>query len=199
MRSTMSRISGVMSGLLDIIRSIHCCCIGPVDHLDRDRQDRIDDAADRAGHQADDRPFGGSDLVRRVLLTQIGRQRPADEHPQTAAAIAELTSGSADSTPMNNPPQNAGCSLSDISREYSRPRCVMSSSPRMIAQRVLQLHQLNEQVVLRIQPGRVHRALEVEREPLLDARSCPRASPGRGTARRRARSAPPECCRGRGS
>src|SRR5580765_28264 len=38
-----------------------------------------------------------------------------------------------------------------------------------VAQRVLQLHQLNEQVVLRIEAGRVHRRLEVEREPLLDA------------------------------
>ena len=37
-----------------------------------------------------------------------------------------------------------------------------------VSERVLQLHQLNEQVVLRIQAGRMHRALEVERQPLLD-------------------------------
>src|SRR4029450_10258361 len=37
------------------------------------------------------------------------------------------------------------------------------------AQRVLQLHHLDEQVMLGIQPGCVHRALEVEREPFLDA------------------------------
>src|SRR5688572_4029860 len=36
-------------------------------------------------------------------------------------------------------------------------------------QRVLQLHQLNEQVVLRVEPRGMHRALEIEREPLLDA------------------------------
>src|SRR5437899_1163609 len=34
---------------------------------------------------------------------------------------------------------------------------------------VLQLHQLNEQVVLRVEARRVHRALEVERQPLLNA------------------------------
>src|SRR4051812_9684130 len=38
-----------------------------------------------------------------------------------------------------------------------------------ITQRVLQLHQLNEQIVLRIDRRRVDRALEVERQPLLDA------------------------------
>ncbi len=36
-------------------------------------------------------------------------------------------------------------------------------------QRVLELHQLDEDVVLGIEPGRGHRRLEVEAEPLLDA------------------------------
>ena len=39
-----------------------------------------------------------------------------------------------------------------------------------IPQRVLELHQLNEQVVLRIELGRVHRRLVVEGQPFLDAR-----------------------------
>ena len=30
MRTMKSRISGVISGLFDIRRSIHCCCSGPV-------------------------------------------------------------------------------------------------------------------------------------------------------------------------
>ena len=38
-----------------------------------------------------------------------------------------------------------------------------------ISQRILQLHQLNEEIMLRVEAGRVHRALEVEREPLLNA------------------------------
>src|SRR5271165_3603922 len=38
-----------------------------------------------------------------------------------------------------------------------------------VAQRVLQLHGLDEQVVLGIQPRRRHRRLEVEAQPLLDA------------------------------
>src|SRR5262245_44898798 len=39
-----------------------------------------------------------------------------------------------------------------------------------IPERVLQLHQLNEEVVLRVYLGCMHRALEIEREPLLYAR-----------------------------
>src|SRR6185437_9704824 len=37
------------------------------------------------------------------------------------------------------------------------------------AQGVLQLHELDEEVVLRVEVGRRHRALEVEAEPLLGA------------------------------
>ena len=37
-----------------------------------------------------------------------------------------------------------------------------------MAQRVLELHQLNENVVLRIKPGSSLRRLEVERQPLLN-------------------------------
>src|SRR5690606_19770526 len=37
-----------------------------------------------------------------------------------------------------------------------------------VTQRVLQLHVLDEQVVLRVQLRRHHRALEVERQPFLD-------------------------------
>src|SRR5512132_3262192 len=60
----------------------------------------------------------------------------------------------------------------------SYPSLIVVLEPQMrdelladhVAQRVLQLHQLNEQIVLGIQAGRVHRTLEVEREPLLDPR-----------------------------
>ena len=38
-----------------------------------------------------------------------------------------------------------------------------------VSQRVLQLHQLDKQIVLGIQAGGMHRTLEVEGEPLLDA------------------------------
>src|SRR5262249_57677568 len=38
-----------------------------------------------------------------------------------------------------------------------------------VAQRVLQLHQLNEEVVFWIERRSAHRTLEVERQPLLDS------------------------------
>src|SRR2546428_9430601 len=38
-----------------------------------------------------------------------------------------------------------------------------------IAERVLELHQLNEEIVFGVELWRVHRALEVEGEPFLDA------------------------------
>src|SRR3954451_8046046 len=41
-----------------------------------------------------------------------------------------------------------------------------------MAQRVLQLHELDEQVVLGIEPWRRHRRLEVEAQPLLDAETA---------------------------
>ncbi len=131
-----------------------------------------DERPDEPGHEADDRAFGRINLIGRVLLAQIGRQPAADEHPETAAAVSGVDKGMPKHADERSPPQKRRLQLcSDISRisRYSRPRCVMSSSPRMIAQRVLQLHQLNEQVVLRIQPWRGHRALEIERQPLLNA------------------------------
>jgi len=41
--------------------------------------------------------------------------------------------------------------------------------PAKVPQCVLQLHGLNEEIVLRIQPKRGHRRLEVEAQPLLNA------------------------------
>src|SRR6266498_115805 len=41
--------------------------------------------------------------------------------------------------------------------------------PAHIAQRILQLHKLDEQVMLGIQVGGAHRALEVKRQPLLNS------------------------------
>src|SRR3954469_1264496 len=48
-----------------------------------------------------------------------------------------------------------------------------------MAQRVLQLHELDEQIVLGIEPWRRHRRLEVEAQPLLD----PEAAQFRGALR----------------
>src|SRR6266566_1451172 len=75
--------------------------------------------------------------------------------------------GSADSTPITSPPTSAGCVLLVV---------VFTAQMRdelfalEISERVLQLHELNEQIVLRVQLRRVHGALEIERQPLLDAR-----------------------------
>ena len=87
-RSTISRISGVTSGLLErdplhpgiLHRSGH--------HLERNRQDRGDNPADDPGHQADNCALGDINLIGGVLLTKIGGKRPTDEHPQAAAAIS---------------------------------------------------------------------------------------------------------------
>src|SRR4051794_37858993 len=76
--------------------------------------------------------------------------------------------GSAERVPRTAPPMSAGCVY---------PALVVVLTPQMrdelfalqVTQGVLQLHQLNEEIVLRIQTRGVHGALEVEREPLLDA------------------------------
>src|SRR3981081_2351036 len=76
--------------------------------------------------------------------------------------------GSADSTPMTTPAGSAG-------GVYGELVVVLAAKVRdellalKVPQSVLQLHQLNEQIVLGVDLRRVHRRLEVEREPLLDA------------------------------
>src|SRR4026208_1025232 len=75
--------------------------------------------------------------------------------------------GSADRTPMTRPPISAGWRNGDLV-------VVLTAQMRdelfalQIPQRVLQLHQLDEQVMLRVETGRVHRALVIERQPFLD-------------------------------
>src|SRR3954471_11721379 len=92
---------------------------------------------------------------------------PLTIHRQQQRLPAE-TMGSADSTPIATPPMRAGCA-------YDGLVVVLTAKMRdqlfafQVAQSVLQLHQLDEQVVLRIQVRRVHRALEVERQPFLNA------------------------------
>src|SRR5687767_10494912 len=84
--------------------------------------------------------------------------------------LQSCTIGSADNTPMKRPPSRNGIV------GYAPSVVVFAAEVRdeLLAahktQRVLQLHQLNEQIVLRIDLGGVHRCLEVEGKPFLDAR-----------------------------
>src|SRR5262245_7638347 len=75
--------------------------------------------------------------------------------------------GSADSQPITSPPTSAGCpyALVVVLTTEMRNELFALEEP----QRVLQLHQLDEQIVFRIQTRRVDRALEIERQPFLDA------------------------------
>src|SRR4051812_27939448 len=89
--------------------------------------------------------------------------------------------GSDESTPSTTPARSAGAirvAIKNHSRaRNSDPSSVVVLQPQVrdelfsshVPERVLQLHQLNEQIVLRVQLRRVLGALEVEREPLLDA------------------------------
>src|SRR5687768_1654293 len=78
-----------------------------------------------------------------------------------------LTMGSAESTPTTAPPISAGW----VKREL-----VVIFTAKMgdqlltleVAERILQLHQLDEEIVFRIEAGGVNRTLEVERQPLLN-------------------------------
>src|SRR5947199_10441230 len=80
--------------------------------------------------------------------------------------LPRYTIGNADSTPITSPPTSAGCvKLVVVFTAKVRDQLFAFEVPEC----VLQLHQLNEQVVLRVEARRVHRALEVERQPLLNA------------------------------
>src|SRR4051812_36963536 len=92
--------------------------------------------------------------------------------------LPTLTNGSADRMPMNSPPNRTGCIYShrtpgvgwQILTTDSRSPLVVVLASEMgdqflahhVAQRVLQLHQLDEQVVLRIDLRGMHRRLVVE-------------------------------------
>src|SRR5690349_5718033 len=99
--------------------------------------------------------------------TYAATRPPQITQPQQHT-LNTFTSGSADSTPMRTPPMRAGwpkLGLIVVLTAEMRDQLFALQE----AQSVLQLHELNEQVVLRIDRRRVHRALEVEREPFLDA------------------------------
>src|SRR5438309_2868731 len=74
--------------------------------------------------------------------------------------------GSADRTPITSPPMSAGCVRLAV---VLTAKVCDELFAFQVPQRVLQLHQLNEQIVFGIQTARVNRALEVERQPFLDA------------------------------
>src|SRR5688500_7608244 len=92
---------------------------------------------------------------------------PAQQH-----ILMTLMNGRPEMTPMNRPPRIAGWYRPIFARLSV---VVFAAQMRdellaaQVAQRVLELHQLDEQIVLRVERRRMHRALEIEREPLLDA------------------------------
>src|SRR4051812_32420496 len=83
-------------------------------------------------------------------------------------ALPTYTIGSADSTPITSPPTIAACRSAWLVVVLTAEMCDELFALQ-IPERVLQFHQLNEQIVFRIEPRRMHRALEVERQPFLDA------------------------------
>ena len=214
----MSRTSGGTSGFASScaahLLAARSARSASANRIDRSRSAMT--APTRPGDQADERAVGRRDRRGLLLLLQVGRRARRRRRPRGSSRVRRADERQrrqhADEQTAEQrglvPVVMSGPEPDDRARSRSpRRRLVVVLAPEVrdellalhVAQRVLQLHQLDEQVVLRIQTRRVHRALEVERQPLLDARTCPRASPGRGTARRRARSAPPGCCRGRGS
>src|SRR5262245_10866491 len=113
-------------------------------------------------------------------LTPLSCARYAATAPpptiQRQQQLAILTIGSADSTPIKRPPSRTACVIprprSGCPRAHAEGSIVVLASEmgdELLAlhmpQRVLQLHELNKQVVLGIHLTRVHRRLEVERQP----------------------------------
>src|ERR1043166_7588904 len=79
--------------------------------------------------------------------------------------LPAANSGNAERTPMTRAPTSTGCGLIVVLTAKMRDQLFALEIP----QRVLQLHQLNEQIVFGVQTRRVNRRLEVKRQPLLDA------------------------------
>src|SRR4051812_45480697 len=92
---------------------------------------------------------------------------PPTTHRQQQRLPADMI-GSAESTPIASPPNRAGwvnAALVVVLTAEMGDQLLTLQVP----QRVLQFHQLNEQIVFGVQSRRVDGALEVKREPLLDA------------------------------
>src|SRR5215510_6009502 len=100
---------------------------------------------------------------------------------QRQQQLARLTIGSADSTPMKRPPSRTAWVIPRPHSGWPRASVegsivVLASEVRdqllalHVAQSVLQFHQLNEQIMLRVHLTRMHRRFEVERQPLLNPR-----------------------------
>src|SRR5262245_29202989 len=81
-------------------------------------------------------------------------------------ALPRFTMGRADRTPRTAPPTSTGLVLLVVILTAEMGDQFFALQ---VPERVLQFHQLNEQVVLGVQPLRVDRTLEVERKPLLNA------------------------------
>src|SRR5439155_15285680 len=104
----------------------------------------------------------------RPCWSRYAATRPPLTTQKQQQRLPRLTSGSADNTPMTSPPTSAGCSWSGLVVVLTA-QVGDQLLALQVAQRVLQLHQLNEQIVLGVQTGGVNRTLEVEGQPLLDA------------------------------
>src|SRR5215471_8715258 len=91
---------------------------------------------------------------------------PLSTHRQQQTLPAEMM-GSAVSTPITSPPTSAGCARRSVVVLTAQVGDELFAL--QITQSVFELHQLDEQIVLWIDGGRMHRTLEVERQPLLDA------------------------------
>src|SRR5438105_15490637 len=86
---------------------------------------------------------------------------PPDTIHKQQQALPTAMMGSAESTPITRAPTRTGCALIVVLTAQMRDELFALE----VSQRVLQLHELNEQIVLGVEIWRVHRGLEVERQP----------------------------------
>src|SRR5438552_5694134 len=102
----------------------------------------------------------------RCCSTYAATRPPLTTHRQQHTLPAEMI-GSADRTPITSPPMSAG--WANVLVIVFTAKVGDELLALEIAERVFQLHQLDEQVVLRIEARRMHRTLEIKRQPFLDA------------------------------
>src|SRR4051812_4617527 len=110
-------------------------------------------------------PSAGEIGVSCICCCRYAATNPPPTTHRQQHVLPTAMMGSADSTPMTSPPARTGWALIVVFTAKVRDQIFALEIP----QRVLQLHQLDEQIVFGIEIRRVHRRLEVERQPLLDA------------------------------
>ena len=133
---------------------------------DRCGNRRVEERTGQAGQGAADRAIGHPHRHRPALLHEPGGDCAATRHPEAAADVggADDRQRRQDSVERAADEHRLGATVRHCASSVVilEPEMRNQLLPPEVAERVLQLHQLNEQIMFRVEAARMDRALEIE-------------------------------------